>query len=363
MATGLILAGVSPVIMGKIRCLPVILLLGAVGCGSETALNVNSVGSSSSTSSSNTGNGNEPITPGTLNRLDPYIAAISTTSGGVMTLVSSSSSSSVSLSQTASSSSTAFTTASSSSSSTSTTSTISVNGLSIVSVIIPRQVVTVTDPESESFVLAEPTGISLSFNETQARLDGLSEEEIAEGKEHIVSLASLVSTNSVLPKEEDVRPLTLRDVTGYNKFINGSGVRDFFRYIADHQDNPKHIPGEESFATKLLAQRAIVNRGFHLVQAYASGGGNRNLTNFQAYASSNNDRGRPQELYSRGSYIIPRRFGCYRDEVNLVPISNRWRYWLQNHEPNPELHAYTWPIWWWGYYAYWYHQDGGDTIR
>jgi hypothetical protein len=56
----------------------------------------------------------------------------------------------------------------------------------------------------------------------------------------------------------------------------------------------------------------------------------------------------------------PTRAGAYRYHAR---VASDWRsYTVQGTptpEPNPEVHSYFWPSWWWYRYSWWYHQVSG----
>jgi len=44
---------------------------------------------------------------------------------------------------------------------------------------------------------------------------------------------------------------------------------------------------------------------------------------------------------------------------DLAEIADGSSYFsIQYGEPNPEIHSYSWPYWYWGAYCFWWHQYG-----
>lgn len=341
------------------------LLAGCGGGGGGQTVNVTEQPSPS--------NPTAAVEPAMVARLAPFFAASATSPQGTSTLFDGASesgltphdtggsSTSVTVSVTSNGSTTAFASASTVSTSGGSTSVSGssvtvevVNGVTLVSVSSSSQTVSAQSAGAEggdpNIQLSDPAGMSVGFNQNAAAAAGLSADEIRQGNQYAQALAAL-TTVSLPDQQSHLRAnLNFGDlIHSYDNFV--ATYIDFLRYIADSQDNPNHRPVDETFNTKYKAMSAMWSRGYHLVRPYASGGGNSQLRNFQRCASSNSDRGRPQSLYSD----IPPKSCCYRDEVNLITRGNNWGYYVQYHEPNPEVLSYYWPKWWWPYFVYWYH--------
>jgi hypothetical protein len=324
-----------------------------------------------------------------LSRLSPYVSIATTTSEGTTVLFDGASASSrdgdssvsVTATVTVNASSSAYSVASSSSSSTTSSTTVMHNGMTVVSVSARSQIGAYspgTDINSDDAgtvnAAMQPTaiGISAGFDGARAQRDGLTLEEVRLGQSYVGAIPALVAAD----KREETRGFAIDLILpGYTDFV--TRYESVLKAIADKQDNPGHsstlfdnpnpyTPGYvhvhngESFDSKWQAQRAMWDRGFHLVKPYASGGGNRELVNFQRDAEWHPDRGRPMDLLSN---VTPES-GTYRDEVVLADPAKfgypdkRWRFYIQYHEPNPELLAVKrYPVWWWGIYVYWYHNN------
>lgn len=89
------------------------------------------------------------------------------------------------------------------------------------------------------------------------------------------------------------------------------------------------------FSTENIAKNNLVDNGYHKVSPYASWNyGNDYAKDVSAHGCDDSEM---------------------RSQAVVVQLGSIWRHSTQSPEPNPEVLAYSWPVYWWGPYAAWWH--------
>ncbi len=201
---------------------------------------------------------------------------------------------------------------------------------------------------------------NVSFDEVSARKAGLSEDRIELGKQ----LAG-ISTNAI-------QHIADSDTTGSSTtHLQSVGVdlafswitpltqaafQAFFVALGDTCPKPHFQPPITSYVTRATAISRLTAAGYRYT---LSPTGLCAIKGPTGYGQLGGDYTKPLYYSVYGSASLP----CYRYQ-GVVSTNPPWTFQVQGapsgglvgtREPNPEICEYTWPTWWWGAYAAYFH--------
>lgn len=211
------------------------------------------------------------------------------------------------------------------------------------------------------YVSWNSSGTDISFDEINAMKEGLSEDRIALG----VQLAN-ASTNAIqhiadsnaIGQESTTHIQTIGvDITfSWITPLTQAAFLAFFVALGDTCPNPHFQPPITSYLTRATAISRLTAAGYRYTLNPTGLCAARGPT---AYGQLGGDYTKPLYYSVYGSASTP----CYRYQ-GVVSTKAPWTFQVQGapsgstvgtREPNPEICEYTWPTWWWGAYAAYFH--------
>lgn len=203
---------------------------------------------------------------------------------------------------------------------------------------------------------------TIQFDSTEAQIAGLSDDRVQLGIE-------LVQLTQQLPDAFDpnatdsldipsIHPMDLGVDLTYSWItpLTAAAFQAFFVSLGDVCPNPHFQPPVSSWATQQVAIGRLTSAGYRYTKSPTGACAVRGP---RAYGQTGTDFTKPLYYSVYGSAATP----CYRYQ-GVVSQSPPWTYQVQGappngtvgtREPNPELCEYTWPTWWWGAYAAYFH--------
>jgi len=189
-----------------------------------------------------------------------------------------------------------------------------------------------------------------------ARRDGFSEdivslaEEIVVFQNELVEIAAASGVDSVeritisleqYPRLREFFELASQEATA-EKSLNGPSPLGVHPCGTYSNPVPNYTPPRYTFGPYADPEGTLLSWGFHHTAWYACG-------QLPPYDCPN-DFTRGRGYYGPYGYCSSPRF---RDQGRT---DGSPYFTIQYGEPNPEVHSYSWPYWYWGAYCFWWHQ-------
>lgn len=212
------------------------------------------------------------------------------------------------------------------------------------------------------YVQWTPGEASISFDEAEARKDGLSEERIALGLQLVeASYKTMLSPdssseNSVNSPSARLQSAEVNILYPWLAQLAVSAYEAFYVALGDVCPNPRFPAPIATYTTKAAAVSRLTSAGYRYTLNPTGPCASRGPT---AYGQLGGDYTKPLVYSIFGSIPTP----CYRYQ-GVVSTSAPWTFQVQGaapgstvgtREPNPEICEYLWPTWWWGAYTAYFH--------
>ncbi|MEP0824649.1 MAG: hypothetical protein HRF40_04120 [Nitrososphaera sp.] len=193
---------------------------------------------------------------------------------------------------------------------------------------------------------------SVTFDSKAARKEGITAEDIRVGQEfvdmqnemmQVVKKEGMDSPNIDRAKVKKFERFFLAVANG-NRSSAESGeatAQASGDVCGGSQSNPHPCPLWQESRVYRSSEQAITEylwaQGFHRTLQYASYGNPYDFTEgCDAYGCSS---------------------PIFRTQAIIYQSGSQWTYRYQTPEPNPEIYDYVWPVYWWGSYVQWWHEN------
>ena len=210
------------------------------------------------------------------------------------------------------------------------------------------------------YVSWNSNGTDTRFNEVAAREAGLSEDRIELGMQLIDAsmnaLQYIASSNATEYSTAHIQSLGVDLTFSWITPLTKAAFQAFFVALGDTCPEPHFQPPITSYVTRSVAISRLTAVGYRYTLSPSGLCASKGPT---AYGQLGGDYTKLLYYSIAGSASTP----CYRYQ-GVVSTRAPWTFQVQGapsggtigtREPNPEICEYTWPTWWWGAYAAYFH--------